>query len=178
MMPGENATPDALEAVRVRMGLNDSIWMQYLHWLSAVSRGDFGVSMRTDQPVAPAAFVVGREMLPNVVAPIIVEMTIRVCQRARNRDPGFSPNRDALVDEAPPQFVDRDVGRLVEKGEDRRGMRLDPSERRSPPSALGRASPCSRSRRRQRLTLAAFTPWKNFRLTIGRDFPRGIKDDS
>src|SRR6516225_9320559 len=31
-------------------------------------------------------------------------------------------------------------------------------DRRSPPSAFGRASPCSRSRVRQRLTLAALTP--------------------
>ena len=32
------------------------------------------------------------------------------------------------------------------------------ADRRSPPSALGRGAPCSRSRARQRLTLAALTP--------------------
>ena len=64
MMLGENATPDALEAVRIRMGLNDPVWMQYLSWMSGVLRGDFGVSMRTGQPVAPAMLeVLGRSLL-------------------------------------------------------------------------------------------------------------------
>ena len=50
---GENATPEALAAVRDRLGLNDPIWMQYWHWLTAALTGDFGHSMRTGQPVAP-----------------------------------------------------------------------------------------------------------------------------
>jgi len=54
MLLGENATPDALEAVRAKLGLNDPIWQQYWHWLSALLQGDFGLSMRTGQPVAPA----------------------------------------------------------------------------------------------------------------------------
>jgi peptide/nickel transport system permease protein len=64
MMLGENATPDALAALRLQMGLNDPIWMQYLHWLAGVLRGDFGVSMRTGQPVAPAMLeALGRSLL-------------------------------------------------------------------------------------------------------------------
>ena len=40
------------------------IWMQYLHWLGGVLRGDFGVSMRTGQPVAPAMLeALGRSLL-------------------------------------------------------------------------------------------------------------------
>jgi len=50
---GENATPEALAAVRDRLGLNDPIWLQYWHWLTAALTGDFGHSMRTGQPVAP-----------------------------------------------------------------------------------------------------------------------------
>jgi peptide/nickel transport system permease protein len=50
---GENATPEALAAVRDRLGLNDPIWLQYWHWLTAALIGDFGHSMRTGQPVAP-----------------------------------------------------------------------------------------------------------------------------
>ena len=64
MMLGENATPDALEAVRVKMGLNDPVWTQYLHWLSGAVHGDFGVSMRTGLPVAPAMLeALGRSLL-------------------------------------------------------------------------------------------------------------------
>jgi peptide/nickel transport system permease protein len=61
---GENATPQALAAVRERLGLGDPAWLQYWHWLSALLRGDFGVSMRTDQPVGPAMFTaLGRSLL-------------------------------------------------------------------------------------------------------------------
>jgi peptide/nickel transport system permease protein len=50
---GENATPEALAAVRDRLGLNDPVWLQYWRWLTAALTGDFGHSMRTGQPVAP-----------------------------------------------------------------------------------------------------------------------------
>ena len=32
---GENATPEALAAVRAKLGLGDPAWLQYWHWLSA-----------------------------------------------------------------------------------------------------------------------------------------------
>ena len=51
---GENATPAALAAVREKLGLNDPIIVQYGHWLMAILQGDFGVSMRTGQAVAPS----------------------------------------------------------------------------------------------------------------------------
>ena len=61
---GENATPDALAAVRQRLGLNDPAWLQYWHWLSGLLRGDFGTSMRTDQPVGSTMFIaLGRSLL-------------------------------------------------------------------------------------------------------------------
>ena len=53
---GENATPEALAAVRERLGLGDPFWLQYWRWLSALLQGDFGTSMRTSQPVGPAMF--------------------------------------------------------------------------------------------------------------------------
>lgn len=54
---GENATPAALAAVRLKLGLNDPLWLQYGRWLAALLHGDFGVSMRTGQKVAPMLFV-------------------------------------------------------------------------------------------------------------------------
>jgi peptide/nickel transport system permease protein len=51
---GENATPEALAAVRAKLGLSDPVLLQYWHWLSQLLRGDFGVSMRTGLPVGPA----------------------------------------------------------------------------------------------------------------------------
>jgi len=61
---GENATPEALAAVRLRLGLDDPAWLQYWHWLSGLLRGDFGTSMRTSQPVAPVMFTaLGRSLM-------------------------------------------------------------------------------------------------------------------
>ncbi|ACS84759.1 ABC transporter permease [Musicola paradisiaca] len=50
---GQHATPEALAAVRERLGLDAPAWVQYGHWLAAALHGDFGVSMRTNLPVAP-----------------------------------------------------------------------------------------------------------------------------
>jgi peptide/nickel transport system permease protein len=61
---GENATPEALAAVRLRLGLDAPAWLQYWHWLSGLLRGDFGTSMRTSQPVAPVMFTaLGRSLM-------------------------------------------------------------------------------------------------------------------
>jgi peptide/nickel transport system permease protein len=53
MLLGENATPEALAAIRSKLGLDRPVWLQYGHWLGGVLRGDFGTSLRTGQPVAP-----------------------------------------------------------------------------------------------------------------------------
>jgi peptide/nickel transport system permease protein len=61
---GENATPDALAAVRLQLGLNDPFWLQYVHWIAHMLSGDFGISMRTGQPVAPEMLAaLGRSLL-------------------------------------------------------------------------------------------------------------------
>lgn len=61
---GQNATPEALAAVRARLGLDAPAWLQYWHWLSGVLHGDFGVSMRNGLPVAPTLIAaLGRSLL-------------------------------------------------------------------------------------------------------------------
>jgi peptide/nickel transport system permease protein len=61
---GENATPAALAAVRLQFGLDQPGWIQYAHWLGHVLHGNFGVSMRTGQPVGPTVMVaLGRSLI-------------------------------------------------------------------------------------------------------------------
>lgn len=48
---GESATPEALAALRERLGLNRPLPVQYAAWLVGVLRGDFGVSTTLNQPV-------------------------------------------------------------------------------------------------------------------------------
>lgn len=69
MMLGENATPEALAAIRERMGLDAPVWLQYGHWLAGMVQGDFGVSLRTGQPVGPVMVeALGRSLLLAVFA--------------------------------------------------------------------------------------------------------------
>lgn len=44
-------TPEELEAIRVRLGLDQPIWTQYLMYLGRLLQGDFGRSIVGDQPV-------------------------------------------------------------------------------------------------------------------------------
>lgn len=50
---GQNATPEALAAVRERLGLDAPAWLQYWHWLTQALQGNFGISMRNGLDVAP-----------------------------------------------------------------------------------------------------------------------------
>ncbi len=41
---GQGATPEAVEAIRNDIGLNDPFWIRYFDWLGALVSGDLGVS--------------------------------------------------------------------------------------------------------------------------------------
>ncbi|PVE98180.1 ABC transporter permease [Microbacterium sp. TPD7012] len=51
---GAAASPEAIEAKKTELGLNQPLIVQYGEWLGGVFRGDFGVSYFTSEPVAPA----------------------------------------------------------------------------------------------------------------------------
>src|SRR3954471_6312626 len=50
-LAGEERDPASIEAVREQYGLNDPVWLQYLHYLQNIVRGDLGRSVRTNIPV-------------------------------------------------------------------------------------------------------------------------------
>lgn len=49
---GDRATPQALEAIRERLGLNRPLWEQYTSFVWRLAHGDLGRDLRTDIPVA------------------------------------------------------------------------------------------------------------------------------
>ena len=53
-MLGDDATPEAIAALRRDMGLDQPIWWRYLVWLAGIVQGDFGRSFRTGEPVLGA----------------------------------------------------------------------------------------------------------------------------
>ena len=50
-MAGEERDPAVMEYLRDKYRLNDPIPLQYLNWIGNVLTGDFGTSLRTEQPV-------------------------------------------------------------------------------------------------------------------------------
>jgi peptide/nickel transport system permease protein len=50
-MAGEERDPAVMEYVREKYRLNDPLPLQYVHWVGNVLQGDFGTSLRTEQPV-------------------------------------------------------------------------------------------------------------------------------
>lgn len=49
---GRNATPEAIAALRLQMGLNRPLLVQYGTWLAGLAHGDLGASLRTGYPVS------------------------------------------------------------------------------------------------------------------------------
>jgi peptide/nickel transport system permease protein len=75
---GENATPDALAAVRAQLGLNDPVWRQYTHWAGALLHGDFGISMRSGQPVLPVMLTALSRSLLLALLSIVLMLAVAV----------------------------------------------------------------------------------------------------
>ncbi|MCI8950138.1 MAG: ABC transporter permease subunit [Lachnospiraceae bacterium] len=51
LVAGEQATLDAVEAVRVQLGLDKPIPVQYMKYVGGLLKGDLGMSLRTKRPV-------------------------------------------------------------------------------------------------------------------------------
>lgn len=50
---GSEATPQQLEVMRQKLGLNRPLHERYLNWVGGLLRGDLGLSLRLDTPIAP-----------------------------------------------------------------------------------------------------------------------------
>ncbi|GLH76274.1 ABC transporter [Bradyrhizobium sp. SSBR45G] len=75
---GENASPEALAAVRARLGLDDPVWLQFVHWVARAASGNFGVSMRTGLPVAPEMLTALSRSLLLAAGSLLVTLAIAV----------------------------------------------------------------------------------------------------
>ncbi|MCY0900801.1 MAG: ABC transporter permease [Firmicutes bacterium] len=64
---GQDATPAALQALRVQLGLTRPLWLQYVLWIGGVFHGNLGNSLQTGLPVA---------MLIGQALPVTVELAI------------------------------------------------------------------------------------------------------
>ena len=53
MILGTDATPEDVATMREKLGLNRPATVRYLEWIGDAVRGDWGTSLRLNQPVAP-----------------------------------------------------------------------------------------------------------------------------
>lgn len=53
MILGQRATPETLDALRSRLGLDQPAHVRYITWISGVARGDWGESLVMNVPVGP-----------------------------------------------------------------------------------------------------------------------------
>lgn len=53
VIAGQFATPDVVQAIELKLGLNDPIYVQYWRWVSGILRGDLGQSLVMERPVGP-----------------------------------------------------------------------------------------------------------------------------
>lgn len=73
MILGEYATDESLAILNNKLGLNDPAIVQYLRWLGNVVQGDFGISLRTSQPVGPTILeAFGRSAILAVISLVLV----------------------------------------------------------------------------------------------------------
>ena len=59
----QGSTPEQIEQVRVNLGLDQPIYIQYLNYLDQLSKGDLGKTIRGGQPVLEVIF----QRLPNTI---------------------------------------------------------------------------------------------------------------
>jgi len=78
IMLGEEATPQALAALRHELGLDQPLPVQYFVWLSHVLRGDLGRSIRTNQPVIEAIMQRLPVTLELTILALIISMTVAI----------------------------------------------------------------------------------------------------
>lgn len=78
VMLGEGASPEAIDALRDRLGLDQPLPLQFLHWLGNVLTGDLGTSIQNGQPVLDT--IVSRFLvsLPIVLLAVAIAVLIAV----------------------------------------------------------------------------------------------------
>jgi peptide/nickel transport system permease protein len=107
---GQQATPERLEALRARMGLDQPVLAQYFSWLGGMFTGDFGYSAAADVPVGEllsdriGASVVLMLLAALVSVPLGIALgTYQAIRRGKTSD--HVVTNSSLVFAAMPDFV-------------------------------------------------------------------------
>lgn len=107
---GQDATEEALAAMREELGIDQSVWLGYLAWLGGILTGDFGTSLVSGEPVTEVVLGAFGNTLLIAVPAILIGITLSVTlgviaavRRGRAADSGISLT--TLVAMSIPEFV-------------------------------------------------------------------------
>jgi peptide/nickel transport system permease protein len=108
LLPSD-ADREQVESLRRELGLDQPIWIQYLHFLRNAARGDFGTSFRTNQPAMrlvlerlPATLKLGGAAL---LITIVISLPLGVISATRRDSYADAAGRGvALLGQAVPSF--------------------------------------------------------------------------
>ena len=75
---GDQATPEAIAALRTRLGLDVPLWSQYLSFIGNALQGDFGNSMVTNRPIMAEVAAVLPHTIDLTVAAMIFGIVVGV----------------------------------------------------------------------------------------------------
>ena len=78
LMLGMNATPEALQALRDQMGLNDPVLLRYAGWMSGMLVGDFGRSFTYSSPVVDLIAERAVVSLPLAILALLLSTAIAI----------------------------------------------------------------------------------------------------
>lgn len=98
---GRDATPEALDALRMRLQLNDPALLRYVRWLADLIQGDLGSSLAADRPVLPyvAGHLANTLLLASAALAIHIPLSIGLGLVAA------SSRRDGIADTLIAAFV-------------------------------------------------------------------------
>lgn len=115
---GQDATPSAVEAMRVELGLDRPVWVRYFDWLGGLLAGDFGTSLVSGEAVGPALGIRLRNTLMIAIPTFILAVALAiylglVAGLNRDRTSDRIASGIALVGMSIPEFVTATIGVLV-----------------------------------------------------------------
>lgn len=78
LIAGMQASPEQVEAIRIAMGLNDPLIVQYASWMGGVLTGDLGQSMITGTPVIDELWEKAQVTVPLGLLAMLIGLIIAV----------------------------------------------------------------------------------------------------
>lgn len=75
---GSAATPEGISGLTAELGFDRPVVVQYLDWLGGVVTGDFGTSLFTSQPVAPAVAARLSVTLSVVLTALVITVVVSI----------------------------------------------------------------------------------------------------